>query len=433
MADNKALADRQFRKKPVVIEAVQYPCEHPALKRYLYGAEGIEPWTQAMADAWGGLATEFHGIETLEGVMRVTPGDWIITGVQGEHYPCKPDIFAATYEPAALTATPSAQAGEVVAWKPIETAPKSAADGSRVDGIYLLGFAPEEELSPEACIDVVWWEPLLPNKAGGRGKWVRNGMGDDKDECAPTHWMPLPPAPDTTRQPAGITEERARVSGGGDDHVSVLRHLRGDCGPDDWAGPALDAAIAALSTPRTDEPAPTVDEVPTIPANVLVSVDVSTCDDDAEHRIFARTTGEVIRYAVDGPLTDPAILCIEESRNYTPTVDGGRKCPPDCTWLEHSKDCPVRYPPAPTVDGVALPNALEGDFDCPKAMASRECPCGFCVALRKDPAPAPDVARLVEAAKAFPEEPNPYTYRIARAKLHEALAPFTTAQKEGES
>lgn len=39
-------------------------------------------------------------IETLEGHHEVTPGDWIITGVKGEHYPCKPDIFAATYDPA---------------------------------------------------------------------------------------------------------------------------------------------------------------------------------------------------------------------------------------------------------------------------------------------------------------------------------------------
>lgn len=41
-----------------------------------------------------------HGwVDTLEGGHIVCPGDWIITGVQGEHYPCKPDIFAATYEP----------------------------------------------------------------------------------------------------------------------------------------------------------------------------------------------------------------------------------------------------------------------------------------------------------------------------------------------
>ena len=57
----------KFRKKPVVIEAYQ---------------------TDASLD-----------IETLEGVMHASPGDWIITGINGEKYPCKPDIFEKTYEP----------------------------------------------------------------------------------------------------------------------------------------------------------------------------------------------------------------------------------------------------------------------------------------------------------------------------------------------
>lgn len=46
-----------------------------------------------------GIKMHHHGwIDTLEGGHIVCPGDWIITGVKGEHYPCKPDIFAATYE-----------------------------------------------------------------------------------------------------------------------------------------------------------------------------------------------------------------------------------------------------------------------------------------------------------------------------------------------
>lgn len=87
----------KFRKKPVEIEAVQYPCEHPALKRcdcdpnWPKDREGPQP-PQACSEC----GHEF--IETLEGRMRVNDGDWIITGVQGEHYPCKPDIFAATYD-----------------------------------------------------------------------------------------------------------------------------------------------------------------------------------------------------------------------------------------------------------------------------------------------------------------------------------------------
>ncbi len=78
----------RWRKKPVVIEAVQWlkPGDHPAVVMKAdpnrYADQGV-PW-----------------IETLEGGHIVTPGDWIITGVKGEHYPCKPDIFAVTYEPA---------------------------------------------------------------------------------------------------------------------------------------------------------------------------------------------------------------------------------------------------------------------------------------------------------------------------------------------
>lgn len=46
-----------------------------------------------------GPVTEVESIETLEGTMRADVGDYIITGVQGEQYPCKPDIFESTYEP----------------------------------------------------------------------------------------------------------------------------------------------------------------------------------------------------------------------------------------------------------------------------------------------------------------------------------------------
>ena len=70
----------KFRKKPIVIEAVQWfkSGDHPAVAALSKSNLGI--------------------ISTLEGPLYVTPGDWIITGVKGENYPCKPDIFKATYE-----------------------------------------------------------------------------------------------------------------------------------------------------------------------------------------------------------------------------------------------------------------------------------------------------------------------------------------------
>ncbi|PJL51483.1 hypothetical protein B9Y74_05670 [Stenotrophomonas maltophilia] len=78
----------KFRKRPVTIDAVQYPCEHPALER-------------CTCDSRSACSNCGHVfIRTLEGCMKVSEGDWIITGVQGEYYPCKPGIFAATYEPA---------------------------------------------------------------------------------------------------------------------------------------------------------------------------------------------------------------------------------------------------------------------------------------------------------------------------------------------
>jgi hypothetical protein len=106
-------AQQAFRKRPIVISASQWfkHGDHPAVERYLDTAEGIERLTPEMQIAWGKFAREFAGITTLEGVMRVSPGDWIITGIQGEFYPCKPDIFAATYEPA--DAPPIAQQGSV--------------------------------------------------------------------------------------------------------------------------------------------------------------------------------------------------------------------------------------------------------------------------------------------------------------------------------
>ena len=85
----------KWRKKPVVIEAKQIdsPDYLPAIARWCDGIV-IDPAATAYMDGNRVLA-----IDTLEGRMYAEPGDWIIKGVAGEFYPCKPDIFAATYEP----------------------------------------------------------------------------------------------------------------------------------------------------------------------------------------------------------------------------------------------------------------------------------------------------------------------------------------------
>lgn len=82
----------KFRKKPVVIEAVKWDGTNVADIRAFFGA----------FEEWGlrGVHGEFLEIDTREGRMTGDPGDWIIRGVKGEYYPCKPDVFAASYEPA---------------------------------------------------------------------------------------------------------------------------------------------------------------------------------------------------------------------------------------------------------------------------------------------------------------------------------------------
>ena len=82
----------KFRKKPVVVEATQWFADgdHPAVRLYSRGAKG-----HAIECDLCGRELDHHG---LVNGRTVCPGDYIITGVQGEREPCKPDIFEATYE-----------------------------------------------------------------------------------------------------------------------------------------------------------------------------------------------------------------------------------------------------------------------------------------------------------------------------------------------
>ncbi|TWS25601.1 hypothetical protein FK530_23055 [Tsukamurella conjunctivitidis] len=86
----------RWRKMPVEIEAMHYPAEatvhdNAALHRWINDNGGRTEVVRV--DGQYAIA-----IRTLEGDMIATPGDYVIRGVQGEFYPCKPDIFAATYE-----------------------------------------------------------------------------------------------------------------------------------------------------------------------------------------------------------------------------------------------------------------------------------------------------------------------------------------------
>ena len=118
----------KFRKKPVVIEATRWfkngdhPLDYSKTHDGIASSDVVQFSPEYRKEMkWEGDIVRYyrnpyvpgetpckqcgqimhnHGwIDTLEGEHIVCPGDWIITGVKGEHYPCKPDIFEATYEP----------------------------------------------------------------------------------------------------------------------------------------------------------------------------------------------------------------------------------------------------------------------------------------------------------------------------------------------
>ena len=90
----------KFRKKPVVIEAREWTGTQECFDDlYAWGNPCGDPADAAITSTDDDLSRGLT-IFTLEGTHHASLGDWIIQGVKGEFYPCKPDIFAATYEPA---------------------------------------------------------------------------------------------------------------------------------------------------------------------------------------------------------------------------------------------------------------------------------------------------------------------------------------------
>lgn len=83
---------RRFRKKPVEVEAIQWDGSEARQRE-------IVNWSGGKVSGWVD-SVYFLEVRTEEGTMRADEGDWIIRGVAGEFYPCKPDIFEQTYEPA---------------------------------------------------------------------------------------------------------------------------------------------------------------------------------------------------------------------------------------------------------------------------------------------------------------------------------------------
>lgn len=89
----------KFRKKPVVIEAIQFTnLNYDEINAFV--GEKLLHQIESDAAHQVGVAPPVSSltIKTLEGDMKAMPGDWIIKGVKGEFYPCRNDIFEATYE-----------------------------------------------------------------------------------------------------------------------------------------------------------------------------------------------------------------------------------------------------------------------------------------------------------------------------------------------
>ncbi len=95
MSEKSDFQPQRFRKKPVEIEATQFDGTVESANQILgwIGSNGADAKRIHTTQPERGIA-----IATLEGDMHASSGDWIIRGVKGEFYPCKPDIFEATYD-----------------------------------------------------------------------------------------------------------------------------------------------------------------------------------------------------------------------------------------------------------------------------------------------------------------------------------------------
>jgi len=158
----------EFRKKPVVINAVQWDGTYTGMLSVM---EHFPEMTRADARFHSANNTvDYWRIRTLEGAMQVSPGDWIIKGIAGEYYPCKPEIFEASYERTSPVPAPAP-----TGWMPFSEAPK---DGTRFLAICATGQ-----------IRLVRWDD-----PGGDRYPIADSAGTIWDD-APTHYMPLPAPP----------------------------------------------------------------------------------------------------------------------------------------------------------------------------------------------------------------------------------------------
>lgn len=144
----------KFRKKPVVIEAVQVVSREerykPNLERPLWLADAIN----SKQVVWCMSADDGYFIETLEGTMKARIGDWIIKGVNGELYPCKPDIFEKTYEKVTDMSDDGFKAPPIKGYQDISSDKQAAVNANKVTEEVLLRTL--DMLGTNPAVDQRW-------------------------------------------------------------------------------------------------------------------------------------------------------------------------------------------------------------------------------------------------------------------------------------
>ena len=176
---------RAYRKKPVVVEAIQWTGKNlQELKNFVGDSLEYDVMDAAWEVGKGPVIVNVR-IQTLEGIHHASVGDFIIKGIRGEFYPCKPDIFAKTYESASLTPPNE--------WVSVEDAmpPEHEPVLCIVDG------KPKPNITLEDAYQLGSW-----NKADG---WIIDEWLDWEGANV-TWWMKLPETP-YRRPPEGETDE----------------------------------------------------------------------------------------------------------------------------------------------------------------------------------------------------------------------------------
>lgn len=137
----------KFRKRPVIIEAVQHLGTIESNNK-IAGLMGVAEFLEGKVI-----------IKTLEGVMKADVGDWIIKGVNGEFYPCKPDIFEKTYEPVVTPDPMDRQMKHYIGTKIVQAMPEQREDKEGYKVVYEDGYT---SWSPRDVFEKAYLE-VTPN------------------------------------------------------------------------------------------------------------------------------------------------------------------------------------------------------------------------------------------------------------------------------